>query len=376
MAEDKDKKLGYKPEIQYTEEYDSKYVEQYDSNNISDIVVNNNINETIDNTMDEVASLVSMLPDRIHIAVNQVFKPVYLDWKNNFKDLVYPERIPDPDDLIFVEPSSKPTKPGEDPTGGDKEEKPEDDENDREPGGDPPGHDGPPNPSFTDDEEDEDDDEDPNPSFDWEDIYEDIDDDTTDVTLELDILFPEINITETIELEYTKNMMDLYNYYSNKLVNTLSSYYMQLLMALDGTTTPEQLEFLSQNISLEKAKKATDETRTLMDASLKCEVVGNLKLSFIENMFKVENTLYHLKQTKVAHELRHRYNSLNKDSSGTKEGSTSAKVSEAMIITYGRKYEDAYINYYKYLNSSLSTLEDFFKEILTGLKTKSTINKK
>jgi hypothetical protein len=47
-----------------------------------------------------------------------------------------------------------------------------------------------------------------------------------------------------------------------------------------------------------------------------------------------------------------------------------------MIITYGRKYEDAYINYYKYLNSSLSTLEDFFKEILTGLKTKSTINKK
>ena len=70
MAEDKDKTLGYKPEIKYTEEYDSKYVEQYDSNNISDIVVNNNINETIDNTMDEVASLVSMLPDRIHIAVN------------------------------------------------------------------------------------------------------------------------------------------------------------------------------------------------------------------------------------------------------------------------------------------------------------------
>lgn len=374
MAEDKDKKLGYKPEIQYTEEYDSKYVEQYDSNNISDIVVNNNINETIDNTMDEVASLVSMLPDRIHIAVNQVFKPVYLDWKNNFKDLVYPERIPDPDDLIFVEPPSKPPRPGEEPEEEDKEEKPEDDENDREPGGDPPGHDGPPNPSFTDEEED--DEEDPNPSFDWEDIYEDIDDDTTDVTLELDILFPEINITETIELEYTKNMMDLYNYYSDKLVNTLSSYYMQLLMALDGTTTPEQLEFLAQNISLDKAKKATDETRTLMDASLKCEVVGNLKLSFIENMFKVENTLYHLKQTKVAHELRHRYNSLNKDSSGTKEGSTSAKVSEAMIITYGRKYEDAYINYYKYLNSSLSTLEDFFKEILTGLKTKSTINKK
>ena len=373
MAEDKDKKLGYKPEIQYAEEYDSKYVEQYNSNNISDIVVNNNINETIDNTMDEVASLVSMLPDRIHIAVNQVFKPVYLDWKNNFKDLVYPERIPDPDDLIFVEPPSKPSRPEEDPTGEDEEKKPEDYENDREPGGDPPGKgNGSSNPSFTED----DDDEDPNPSFDWEDIYEDIDDDTTDVTLELDILFPEINITETIELEYTKNMMDLYNYYSDKLVNTLSSYYMQLLMALDGTTTPEQLEFLSQNISLDKAKKATDETRTLMDASLKCEVVGNLKLSFIENMFKVENTLYHLKQTRVAHELRYRYNSLNKDSTGTKEGSTSAKVSEAMIITYGRKYEDAYINYYKYLNSSLSTLEDFFKEILTGLKTKSTINKK
>jgi len=182
---------------------------------------------------------------------------------------------------------------------------------------------------------------------------------------------------EIIKLEYVKNIMDLYEYYASQLKDALSSYYLQLVSAMVGIKSSTEMAFLMMDISQDMALSTTDdEGRSLMDASLRSEVIGNLKLDFLENTFRLESTLYHMKLFKASNELRQRYYSTDKNKDSTKDASTSAKVTEAMRIMYDRKYEDAYINYYKYLNSALKVLDDAFKDQATGFKTKSTINRK
>ena len=49
---------------------------------------------------------------------------------------------------------------------------------------------------------------------------------------------------------------------------------------------------------------------------------------------------------------------------------------KGMLELYNSKYDNAYINLYKYLNSSLDVLEDVMRTLITGLKSKETIIKK
>ena len=417
MAEDNDKRLGYSPDIKYEEDYSSKIGTSsvgLGSYQIPELNPNKkdptkpqfdpNFGIQLDNLMDEVAELTKALPDRIHVIVNSVFKPVYKDWKENIKGNVYPTYIPDPDDVIYVPyPGIIGGKPGDDdPSNGGGKPGDDDDDDPSNGGGDDPGGGGgdpggggivpedgnvpepgdddypdpepvdPGNGGFEDPEHYPEIGEDP-----YEDIYDNVDDESIDIDLPLDIFFPEINKMDIIKLEYVKNIMELYEYYTSQLKDALSSYYLQLVSAMVGVKSSRQMTFLLGDITEDMALDTADaEARTLMDASLRSEVMGNLKLDFLENMFKVESTLYHMKYFKAANELRQRYYSTDKNANDTKDAGTSAKVQEAMQMMYDRKYEDAYINYYKYLNSSLKVLEDAFKEQETGFKTKSTINNK
>lgn len=411
MAEDNNKHLGYQPDIRYEEDYESKLIDDSDKWGTYSLPELNpsskdptvpqfdpSFGAHIDNLMNEVAELTKGLPDRIHVIVNQVFKPVYKDWKENIKGSMYPTYIPDPDDVIFIPNpgTNKPTNPGgnnDDPgDGGGGGPGDEDDpgngggpgDEDDNGGGDDPGDGDYPGDEDEwpgDDPIEEDDPEigdDPETGDDpYEDIYKDIDEGSFDIDLPIDIEFPEIDKMEIIKLEYVKNIMDLYEYYASQLKDTLSSYYLQFVSAMVGIKSSTEMAFLMMNISQDMALSTTDdESRSLMDASLRSEVIGNLKLDFLENTFRLESTLYHMKLFKASNELRQRYYSTDKNKDSTKDASTSAKVTEAMRIMYDRKYEDAYINYYKYLNSSLKVLDDAFKDQATGFKTKSTINRK
>lgn len=388
MAEDNKKQLGYSPEIEYTENYESKIAT--DSNkigaynlpgldtNFKDPTVpqyDSSFGDHIDDLMNDVAELTTCLPDRLHVIVNQVFKPIYKDWKENIKGSTYPTYIPDPDDVIFIPNPGTAPKPN---TGGDNNKNPNngDDGYGKTDYGD---EEYPENIDIYPDNNDDypEDEEEEKPESIFDDIYKDIVDETDDIDIPIDVQFPTIDKLETIKLEYLKNIMELYEFFVSQLKDTLSSYFFQMINALVGTTTTDQMIFLFGNITEDKAlDTADDDERTLMDASLKSEVIGNLKLDFLENTFKIESTLYHMKTFKASNELRQRYYSYDKNSDEGKTASTSAKVQQAMQIMYDRKYEDAYINYYKYLNSALRVMDDALKELETGFKTKSTINNK
>ena len=132
--------------------------------------------------------------------------------------------------------------------------------------------------------------------------------------------------------------------------------------------------FLLNDVTLDDVDVEKD-YKHLIDVALRNEVIGNNKLDFSLNTFPVESTLYHIKNLKTSHTLRKRYaeqNILSSDSGG----SLSNSFLRGMKASYNKKYQTAYINLYKYLNSQTKVLEDVFKTLDTCLRAKETLIKK
>ena len=178
------------------------------------------------------------------------------------------------------------------------------------------------------------------------------------------------------ELEFIKNIADVYSYYTFRLKKTVSDYYTQLLALCGSNIGTADLDFLVGTITQEEADAISGAVRHLMDMALRFEVIGGLKVLFSKNMFSLESTLYHLKNLKTTQELRLRYIKADRLPDDSRENSLSNRMLKGMLELYNSKYDNAYINLYKYLNSSLDVLEDAMRTLITGLKSKETIIKK
>ena len=442
MSDDKkDKTLGYEPDLDYDEDYSTDYTHIEDNDEYTGgVQYDDDIMDNIQNNMNNLTILIPGLPLQLQTTVNQVFKPVLLDWRKNFKDKRYPSRIPDSDvpEIIPIEPepdpdpTPDPIPPSDDPGdgGGDPDDdddggggkKPNDDDDDN--GGKKPGDDDDgkkPNDDDDDNGKKPDDDDDDNdkkpddgdkggngdpkdpwvpgyhppggidpydpydPSFEF--IYEPEDDwpgiDETDD--EDDIFSPggtkkfnfvEYDDYEIFELEYVKNVADLYNHYTNELNKILGDYYAAILaMYAQDLQDQENLDFIGNKISKEGAE-IVKELRHVMDTALRSEVMSNLKMSFSNSMFSVESTLYHIKNVKTIQALRLRYADQKKIDNKELLDSLSNRMLNSIREMYDAKYDNAYINWYKYLIGSLAVLADIMSTYLSGLKSKEIIIRK
>ena len=471
------KKLGYVADIQYEENYlsDYHYIGSTDEENTGEIEYDDDFVENIQNNINTLTILIPGLIPEIQTIINQVFKPVLLDWRENFRDKKYPIRIPDPDEAIVApiipEPEPEPDDDDKDPD--DEKDPDKDPDEDEDPEKDPDPDEDPekdPDPDKDPDEEqDPDEDEDPDkdpdeekdpdedkepekdpdedtdpekdpdeeqdpekdpddkdpsdPSKDsptinpipnpWDPIqrppgslpgpfkdpgnppsyvkpftpeYEPDDNESSPFEFDDDdnlftpatskkFIYKSYDIPEIIKLEFDKNIMDLYDYYTATLKKIIGDYFAQLLTLSSYNVTNTDMDFLFQKITKEGANVSA-ELRHIMDSALRNEIVGNLKVSFSESMFSVESTLYHLKNMKAVHELRLRYAETERMPDDSKVESTANRILEGMREIYDAKYDNAYINLYKYLSSSLSVLMDVMRTILTCLKAKETIIKK
>jgi hypothetical protein len=386
MDDEKDikKNLGYKPDIQYIDDYysDKAYREKYhstidDNDDDDDDIYDEEFMDSLQDDIDHLVDLIPMFPIEIQTAINQVFKPIFNDWYDNIKGRLYPTKIPDPDKVII--------RPGDTITGGTGGGGTTDeggDFDDYQPGGnngrdfdDEPVIDPRPPVIFTPDPQ-EPVIPDPLPVI----VPEYIGDDNIFEPSTPFIIEPvEYDPIEKLEMEYTKNIADLYNYYLNKLQNALNRFYLALVNAIyksnKETGRTDCAQFIIEDIQLADTE-VEGGLRHLIDAGLRGEVTGSLKLSFCINNFSLESTLYHMKDFKVAKELRTRYEMEEMMKDGTHDGAISDRMLEGMRNTYDKKYDTAYINLYKYLNSSVDVLEDVLNTLILGVRAKEILLKK
>ena len=407
MEEDKNKRLDYRPDIKYEDDYysDKAFRESYreEHEEEDDDLYDEDFMDSLQDDIDHLVELIPLLPVDLQTAVNQVFKPVFNDWYENLKGRLYPTRIPDPDKPII-----RPTDPGGSSDGGSGG--PGGDSSGGGPGGGDPGGGGPgggggpsddpgggdPNTdpggnngrTFDDEET-----EDPKPPVIYTPSLQDPiipepeevepfeyigDDDIFAPSSPFTIEYEDIDPLEKIELEYTKNVADLYDYYLTKLKNALHKFYLGLINSVYGAnkeTGADCAKFILEDIQLADTN-VEGGLRHLIDAALRGEVTGSLKLSFCINTFSIESTLYHMKDFKVAKQLRTRYEEEEMMKDGTVDGSVSDRILQGMRETYDKKYDTSYINLYKYLNSSVDVLDDVLRTLMMGVRAKEILIKK
>ena len=388
MDKDDKRRLDYRPDIQYQEDYYSDYdgdlfsdfTDLNNDNDNNDDLYDQNYMDHIQDTINDLVQLIPNLTPELQTAVNQVFKPIFNDWYKNLKKKKYPTTIPDPDTPIII--PDDPWDPGPGPMPGPDEPwppTPEDDGDDPIIGKLPPYKkpepdiyipkiDPPIIPEI--------------PKSEPGNISIGETDDIFDPATPWGISYAQLDPIEIIELEYVKNLAELYNYYTDRLKKTIGKYYLTLFQAsitsgrVKGTSN-ELRNYFIDKLSESDAKANEDANlKHLADAAVRNEITGRNKLNFYTNMFSLESTLYHMKNFKAAYELRLRYEKEEMLDAETSEDSMSNRMLTGSRENYNKKYDNAYINLYKYLNSSISVLIDVINTQALSIKAKETLYKK
>lgn len=317
-TEENKQSLMYKPNIKYDEDYSTNYVGKPD-------VVIPDVSKTPDptipevgETLDKLQNLIDGLPDDIKDLVNNVFDHVDDIWDEELKDKEYEDIPPEFDWDVIPDPDPKPDPPD---GGGDKE----------------PG-----------------------------------DDDESDDIWGTDDL-PEIEEKETpkdeiVDKEYVKHLTDVIEDYANKLNNVLTEFWTNVLISI-YKKSGDDIKFIMNNILL-TSRDIKEGKRHLLDLGIKSQINKNVKMDFYCNLFTREESIVHLKQFKIAYELRKRYAKIQEPDGKTKTGAMDANMLKAVTISADKKYDVAYSNLYKYLNSSTIVLSDILNTYLQEIKSK------
>ena len=370
---EKQKALGYQPDIKYQDEYGTDY-EGFKSTSVNlseteedDDIYDNTIMDSIQDNIDEIIFYLNGMPVELQTAINQVFKPVYLEWYKGFKNNDYPKRIPN----SYTPKITVNTGGGYTPGGGG--EPPQEDI---------PGYaipDLPPSPE-------------PIPPAIWSPepddpiipapeevppVYPPFDEegDLFTPASPFVVTYEEIDENEQVKLEYIKNLADLFKFYTDTLKDTIKAYFTSYVSSILSATTTEELAFVREELDLD-AINVDDNLRHLIDSAVRSEIIGSNKLSFYQKVFTVEKSLYHIKSFITAYQLRLRYTEEEPEGSSDKLNSISDNILGTMKNIYSKKYDITYCDLHKYLYSSVQVLDDVFRTISVGLKSKETLLRK
>lgn len=313
------KSIEYKPNLNFTDEYES------------DIVFNNNIENEIDenketiiedllNDLKDVINLINKLPQPIKDMVNEITDQVIDSVDDDLYNKEY-DRVPEE-----IEWNYNPQIP--------TIELPDNNDNDTNV-------------------------EEPDSESIW-----DMDD-------FIPIQKEENNIIDIIDKEYIKNLTDLYKYYFTRLRKIISNFWTNLLLSTINKSSSE-IKFIYNNILL-SSSNLTDETKHLIDASIRAEILKNLKADYFNNIFNAEESIKHIKQFKATYVLRRRYYSSDKIENSNKISQLSNNYLLSSQKTYDIKYDIAYENLFRYLESSNNILDDLLQNYIQEIKAKQII---
>lgn len=121
--------------------------------------------------------------------------------------------------------------------------------------------------------------------------------------------------------------------------------------------TSSEIKMLLDNIVLSSSDIKLD-AKHLLDTAVRQGIIKAMKFQYYNMMFNAEETIKQLKQLKAMQELRLRYAKIEEVEGNTKTNQTNNNVLKASKLIYDKKYEIAYENLYRYLDSSNRVLDD------------------
>lgn len=325
------KSLNYQPNISYEDEYYSE--KSYEESTTSIIVQEDNkTEEDIKDLIDKIDISLFGLPQYMQIVINNVFNPIKDFFEEN-KDDIYPGK-----------PGTTPGDPGD--GSGDKPDI--EDPDDKDP--DDPEDIGP-------DDEIPDIGDDHPPNDDEDDMFEPL----------VHIVDNELSILEQINRGYSEHFYDLLKDYLEKLYEALSNHWVVVVPFLFGKSK-ELKKFMTSDIPSDF--KIDKDKQHILDLSVRCELMKKEKISFAAKNFSLDETIVKLRNFKASHELMLRYAKTDYKNINTKEDSDYNAMLEACMLNYNRKYNNSVLNLYKYLDSSVRSVDNALTTYAEEIKCK------
>lgn len=317
------KKISYKPDIKYTDEYKSDInFHGYGDSSQDQTDINDNDYNPIDDLIsmgDSIQSMVDKLPNDLSDIISDYLDPIIDFVKNELWDKEL-QKVPvelewnyiDNEYDIFDETEEKPSI--DDP--------------------------------------------------DWNSIWDDNDFVQIEKTTH--------TLNEIVEKEYIKNLYDLFDEYYNTLHSIITKFWAMLIGAMVNKEISE-INMILNDILL-SSSEIQDDKKHLLDLAVRSEIHKNMKLAYFSNNFDAEGSMKHLKQFKATYELRNRYSKISKnDNPQTKGEQMSNNMLESMNISYSMKYDKAYENLFRYLKSSNVILDDSLNTSAQSIKARQTL---
>lgn len=189
------------------------------------------------------------------------------------------------------------------------------------------------------------------------------------------IIDPTPSPTPTIvEDEFKKNLYDLIKYYMNRLNEVLGRYH-RAFFSMINKKDLNDFFFIYNDIQISN-KDIVSSYRHLLDNAIKSQNISNLKLDFYNSNFNFNQTLYQLKNFLAMYEFRKKYESIPYSNGADKSNSYSNNVLKSLRHEYSLKYDKAYENLYKYLDSSITITESIVSELIQNVFSKGILTEK
>lgn len=314
------KKIGYRPDLQYTDEYNSDINFKQESNEYSSEDDNSSLIDDLLEQGETLHNMIDKLPGFISDIINDPVDPIIDFVKDELSDKTL-EKVPveldwsyTPDNREWIEYE------GDNENGGGE-----------------------------------------NVDFDpWTPI--------DDIPIKITIHTKE----EVIEKEYIKNVYDLFDDYFAKLHNIVSNFWSGLLFSIMNKDTSE-INTILDNILL-SSSDIVDNKKHLLDSCIKAQINRDMKLKYFANNFDAEGSIKHLKNFKAVYEMRLRYSKIKKNENPiSRADQMSNNILEAMSLSYDLKYKKSYENLHRYLKSSLEILDDSLQSAMLSIRSKQTL---
>lgn len=197
------------------------------------------------------------------------------------------------------------------------------------------------------------------PDTDYDDIFGD-DDEIIKVHISDD--------EDLIDKKYIKDISDITNEYIIRLQNIVADFISQLnelILSSNNLTTV---------LSINKVNSKDIKNKNLLhlnDYNTKTSILLDRKTRLYKKLFNIDNTVNHLRLCRTSFQLKKRYLNIEKEKSSDFNSIESNKLLKASINEYEDKYNNSFLNLYKYLMSSADFTEDCLKDILGTLHAKN-----
>lgn len=316
------KDLLYRPDLEYEKSY-------YTEGDISNTIDNedNNIDDDKDNLLgklDNIEDLMSNIKDKLPFIptdILDVFLPSFIIVNDTVKDIL--------DNKEYI-----PKDPGID----DPEVTPipdDDDDDDYDP-------DIPEAPS--------------DPFARGDDVY-------------IDVPIPDYNPGDIIDRTYIEDLTDVVQDYLVNYNKTLEKYITNVVTFMSDSK--------HSSLKIIKTKDLKDKNLShVSDYLVKSKIALRQQLNLYKKMYDTEETMFHIRTTKVAKEQLKRYtlNNRQEDTNSLTKGANDLLKESVMVSE--KKYEENFYALYKYLNSSVILLDECMNTVIKQKQSLILLNNK